>query len=153
MPLFQRLFEDPYSSSIGDPVILEELARKVNSDPGFVLPPGYIKFKKDIFVQEYRAPPHLDESVRLVAELLDDIFVEALDMHMLRPEIVPKQVWGVKPDIFQQKLKKNTTSKHRQLAEQYRDRDELLEAQELQRRENEQRSLSLRRESRFPGTG
>lgn len=100
----------------------------MNSDPDFVLPAGYIKFRKDVFVQEYRAPAYLDESVRVVAELLDDIFVEALDMHMLRPEIVPKQVWGVKPDIFQQKLKKNTASKHKQLAEQYRDRDELLEA-------------------------
>lgn len=72
----------------------------MNSDPDFVLPAGYIKFRKDIFVQEHKAPSYLDESVRLVAELLDDVFVEALDMHMLRPEIVPKQVWGVKPDIF-----------------------------------------------------
>lgn len=113
VPLFQRLFEDPYSSSIGDPAILAELARKVNSDPDFVLPAGFLKYKKDVLVQEYRAPDNLDENVQMVVELLDDIFVEGLGMHMLRPELVPRQVWGVKPDIFQQKLKKNATSKHK----------------------------------------
>lgn len=123
-PLFQRLFEDPYSSSIGDPVILEELARKVNADPNFVLPAGFLKYRKDVFVQEYRAPENLDDGVRIVVELLDEIFVDGLGMHMLRPEIVPRQVWGVKPDIFQHKLKKNTPSRHKKLADLYRDRED-----------------------------
>jgi hypothetical protein len=90
LPLFQRLFQDPYSSSIGDPIILEELAKKVNEDPNFVLPAGFLKFRKDVFTQEYRAPDNLDENVAMVVELLDDVFVERLGMHMLRPEIIPR---------------------------------------------------------------
>lgn len=34
-PLFQRLFEDPQATSLGDPVLLRELARKVNADPDY----------------------------------------------------------------------------------------------------------------------
>ena len=34
-PLFQRLFLDPQASSLGDPVLLRELARKVNADPDY----------------------------------------------------------------------------------------------------------------------
>jgi hypothetical protein len=29
-PLFQRLFEDPQASSIGDPALIKELSKKVN---------------------------------------------------------------------------------------------------------------------------
>lgn len=95
----------------------------MNEDPTFVLPPGYIKFKKDGFVSEYRIPEHLPQSQQVALEILDDIFVDALQMHMLRPEMVAVQSWGVKPDIFQQNLKRNAQSKHRQLAEKFRDRD------------------------------
>jgi hypothetical protein len=34
-PLFQRLFEDPQASSIGDPKLLDFLTQKVNEDPDF----------------------------------------------------------------------------------------------------------------------
>ena len=82
-----------------------------------MLPAGFLKFKKSVFVEEYRAPPTVDEATAISLELLDEILVDSLGMHLLRPEIEPRTVWGVKPDIFQQKLKKNATAKHLQLAD------------------------------------
>jgi hypothetical protein len=43
-PMFQRLFEDPNATSIGDPNLIRELTRKVNLDPNYVLPPGFVKY-------------------------------------------------------------------------------------------------------------
>lgn len=104
-----------------------------------------------MFDQEYRAPENVDETVGMVVELLDEIFVRSIGIHILRPEIIPRQEWGVKPDIFQQKLKKNAQSRHKLLADQYKDLDDQEAA--AARREEQQRSLSLRRGPGINDTG
>tara|TARA_B110000285_G_scaffold229616_1_gene294665 strand:+ start:504 stop:734 length:231 start_codon:yes stop_codon:yes gene_type:complete len=58
-PLFQRLFEDPQATSLGDPALLKELARKVNANPDYQLPPGFVKFRTEVMVESYEPPSHL----------------------------------------------------------------------------------------------
>ena len=61
-PLFQRLFQDPQATTIGDPVLIKELTRLVNEDPDYQLPPGFVKFKTTELRETYQPPDHLNES-------------------------------------------------------------------------------------------
>lgn len=61
-PLFQRLFEDPNASSIGDPALIRELTRKVNMDPNYKLPPGFVKYPMEQMVQSFKPPDFFPES-------------------------------------------------------------------------------------------
>lgn len=60
-PLFQRLFADP-QSTFGDAGIIAELTKRVNADPSFILPPGFIKVRANKISQKYRAPKFVSES-------------------------------------------------------------------------------------------
>lgn len=53
VPLFQRLFEDPQATSIGDPQVIRELERKLNLDPNYQLPPGFVKYRKEEMINTY----------------------------------------------------------------------------------------------------
>lgn len=53
VPLFQRLFEDPQATSIGDPQVIRELERKLNLDPDYQLPPGFVKYRKEEMINTY----------------------------------------------------------------------------------------------------
>lgn len=106
-PLFQRLFQDPTATSIGNTELIRELTNKVNQDPDYPLPPGYIKFRQNKVLERYEAPPYVEyESEKISMEVLDDIMNQAIGVHFLQPEVDNVQMWGVKPDIFQQNLKK-----------------------------------------------
>ena len=106
-PLFQRLFEDPFATSIGDPQLLKQLQQHVNDDPDYQLPPGFIKYKQPAVTNSYKAPEEKTDNERMVIELLDDIFKDTIGIHMLDPQMeLREDVWIVKPDIFQQKKKR-----------------------------------------------
>ena len=61
-PLFQRLFEDPQASSIGDPQLIRELTMKVNLNPDYKLPPGFIRYQVEDMIENYKPPEFLAES-------------------------------------------------------------------------------------------
>lgn len=42
--MFQRLFDDPHATTIGDQAVIRELTKRVNMDPNYTLPPGFVKF-------------------------------------------------------------------------------------------------------------
>ena len=52
------MLEDPTATSIGDKALIEELTRKVNENPSYTLPPGFIKFKTHGILEKYQAPSH-----------------------------------------------------------------------------------------------
>lgn len=87
--------------------MIKELTNRVNADPDYVLPPGFIKFKTDVLTASYAAPPHVRQpSMRAAMEVLDDVFADALGMHILEPTAeYGRAMWAVKPDIFQQNVK------------------------------------------------
>ena len=99
-PLFQRLFEDPHASSIGDPQLLKQLQKHVNEDPNYQLPHGFIKYKQPAVVNSYKAPEEKTDNEKMVIELLDDIFKDTIGIHLLDPQMELKDGWMVKPDIF-----------------------------------------------------
>jgi len=99
-PLFQRLLEDPTASSIGDKALIEELTRKVNEDPSYVLPPGFVKFKTQGLLEKYEAPSNLRTSERIALEIVDETFTSAFGVHALDPRIGHESKWQVKADIF-----------------------------------------------------
>ena len=99
-PLFQRLFEDPTASSIGDPALLAELTRQVNLDPDYQLPPGFIKQRTADLVDRYRAPGGMRESERISLEILDELLASTVGVHYMYPDVERQPKWVVKPDIF-----------------------------------------------------
>ena len=107
-PLFQRLLEDPTATSIGDAALIKELTRKVNDDPSYTLPPGFIKFKTQELHEKYEAPSNLKTSHKIALEILDEIFKDAFGIHALDPQIGHENKWQVKADIFQAKKKKDS---------------------------------------------
>mmetsp|Transcript_29405 Transcript_29405/g.44461 ORF Transcript_29405/g.44461 Transcript_29405/m.44461 type:complete len:182 (+) Transcript_29405:3768-4313(+) len=99
-PMFQRLFEDPQATSIGDPEVIKELQRKVNTDPSYVLPPGFVKFPTFDVKETFEAPEETSEAHKVCTEVLDDLFAEIFGNHYLYPKVRYERRWGVKPDIF-----------------------------------------------------
>ena len=57
-PLFQKLFDDPNATSIGDQQLLSELNIKINQNPNFVLPEGFIKIRQPMVFERCEAPPY-----------------------------------------------------------------------------------------------
>ena len=101
LPLFQRLFEDPMASSIGDSSVIKRLEDEVNKNSNYKLPPGFIKYKRIEVREQYRAPTHVKKQAeRIALELLDDIFNKSVGIHILDPIADNKKVLGVKADIF-----------------------------------------------------
>ena len=85
-PLFQRLFQDPTATSIGNSELIQELTYKINEDENYPLPPGFIKFRKDEINELYEAPPELrNTGHRISLEILDDILYGATGVHHLDP--------------------------------------------------------------------
>ena len=85
-PLFQRLFQDPHATSIGNSELLKELANKVNEDENYQLPPGFIKFKKEELEEIYEAPEEIrNTGYKISLEILDDILYGATGVHHLEP--------------------------------------------------------------------
>jgi hypothetical protein len=73
----------------------------LNEDPDYPLPPGYIKYRINEIEERYEAPPEVRRtSERISLEILDDIFNDAIGVHLLQPQVDSYQSWGVKPDIF-----------------------------------------------------
>jgi len=74
-----------------DQKLLEELQKRVNEDKSFQLPDGYQKvLEKDIIIK-HKLPSYLvekgliSESQKIVTELLDDLFSEKFNVHILEP--------------------------------------------------------------------
>jgi hypothetical protein len=104
-PLFQRLFEDPQATSLGDPAIIKELSRKVNEDPNYELPPGFVKYQTNVMVENYQPPEHLKDSKKVALGIMDDVVNDVFGTHYLEPEITYRRAWAVKPDVFQKQKK------------------------------------------------
>ena len=86
-PLFQKLFEDPNATSIGDQQLLHELNIQMNQNPNFVIPDGYIKVRQPIVFEKYAAPAEFDhqEPIKISMEIINDIFTEEFKTPMLDP--------------------------------------------------------------------
>jgi hypothetical protein len=81
--------------------LIKELTRKVNDDPSYTLPPGFIKFKTQELQEKYEAPPNLSESKRIALKIIDETFARIFGIHALDPRIGHENKWQVKADIFQ----------------------------------------------------
>lgn len=106
-PLFQRLFEDPQASSIGDPELIRELTRQVNLDPNYKLPPGFVKKNEDFVVAKYQVPDDMKESERISLEIINDLYFSIFDTHFINPQLEHQNKWVVKSDIFQKRKRQD----------------------------------------------
>lgn len=97
-PLFQRLFEDPLSQSIADHQLVKELTRKVNEDPDYEVPPGFIKKNVEVTVERYSSGA--TPAAQICSEILDDLFFSLFGTHLLNPQATLEKQWVVKPEVF-----------------------------------------------------
>ena len=74
-PLFQRLFEDPTATSLGDPQLIKQLNTYVNENPNYKVPPGFVKFKTKKLVDKFESKYKGDaENMQICEEILDGVF-------------------------------------------------------------------------------
>jgi hypothetical protein len=52
--------------------LIEELNRRVNEDPSYKLPPGFIKTRTVDVRKNYKAPKFLQEGHKVALEILDE---------------------------------------------------------------------------------
>ena len=116
--MFQRLFDDPNSTTIGDPELMKELTQRVNEDPNYNLPPGFYKQLTSKVTQAYKAPEYLPEPRRIVMELLDEVLNEKFGIHTLANEIDTEPMWVVKVDIYNKQMKKKVKPAYMKRTEQ-----------------------------------
>ena len=86
--------------------MIRELTKKVNSDPNYKLPPGFVKYKTQGITEDYKANTNMKESNKICLEILDDLLHKALGIHCILPNVKTNNTWSVKPDIFQKEKKK-----------------------------------------------
>ena len=98
-PLFQRLFEDPTATSLGDPKLIKQLNHYVNENPDYKIPPGFVKFRAKQLVDKYETKKTI-ETGQICEEILDELFVERFGIHMFNPQATMVERWVVKPDVF-----------------------------------------------------
>lgn len=121
-PLFQRLFEDPGASTLGDPQLIAELERKVNENPNYELPPGFVKqLAVDIPSITQDLPDDLTEAEKASREVLDDIFFALFGDKLTRPTVKGriKPRYAVKMDVYNYKKKHTLKPQYMNINDKY----------------------------------
>ena len=86
-PMFQKFFSGRNSSRSGDRQLLNSLAEKVENDPKFKLPEGYIKVHADKVVEIDGVDPSVysKESQLISVGILDDLFTKQFGLRLIEP--------------------------------------------------------------------
>ena len=81
------LYEDPDATALGDPDILRQLNKIVETNPDYPIPEGYRKVSQKSIEFEYIIPTHfaIPEGTMICVELLDEIFDELFGLHIIEP--------------------------------------------------------------------
>eukprot|EP00347_Sterkiella_histriomuscorum_P016192 403354133 len=89
-----KLFEDPSQYNIGDQKMLIELNKRIQKDPSYPLPDGFQKKVDKEVVNNYSIPAGfpINESKRVVIEVLDGFLNELFGFHFLEPMSEIKEV-------------------------------------------------------------
>ncbi len=81
------LYDNPNATSLGDPELIGELTRFLETNPFYPLPEGYKKVEEKYLRENYVLPNYIEvsESTKIAAELLDSVLAETLGIHVLEP--------------------------------------------------------------------
>jgi hypothetical protein len=89
-----------------DTELMEALDKKINKDPNYPVPEGYIKVTEKMPIYTYKVPlcaaKLLKESNVMATEMMDEILFDVLGMHFLEPQIKFDVRYKVKQTIKKQ---------------------------------------------------
>jgi hypothetical protein len=88
------------------------LTQKVNQDPDFVLPPGFVKVPSFNITYVHQAPEYLKESERISKEIIDNLVFSLFGFHTILPRAKHEPKTIVKPDIYNNQLKNNLSANY-----------------------------------------
>ncbi|CDW79816.1 UNKNOWN [Stylonychia lemnae] len=99
-----KLFDDPNQIQIGDSKLIQELNKRLQKDPNYQLPDGFTKVVEKEVVDLYVIPPQfpIDESQRVVIEVLDGFLNDVFGFHFLEPMSEIKEIARAKPNLRMQ---------------------------------------------------
>ena len=95
------LYDDPDSTSIGDPKLLKALNKKLEENPEYPVPEGFSKVVEKDLVYRYEVPEFLPmpENQRFCVEFLDELVHEIIGVHFLEPLVTYEESTKVRPRI------------------------------------------------------
>ena len=79
---------------------MRQLTKKLEDDPDFKMPPGFVKKRDLVTVNYYEAPSDKGEAKKVSTEILDDLISKLFGFHILQGQVKIEEKWVVKPDIF-----------------------------------------------------
>eukprot|EP01022_Parablepharisma_sp_SALTPOND_P026722 TRINITY_DN64702_c0_g1_i1.p1 TRINITY_DN64702_c0_g1~~TRINITY_DN64702_c0_g1_i1.p1 ORF type:complete len:1094 (+),score=155.90 TRINITY_DN64702_c0_g1_i1:2337-5618(+) len=81
------LYDNPNATALGDPELMEELTKFVETNPFYPLPEGYKKVEEKYLHDNYVIPNYLvlPEATRFAVEIIDSMLNDALGIHVLEP--------------------------------------------------------------------
>lgn len=81
------LYDNPNASSLGDPELMKELEKFLETNPFYPLPEGYKKVEEKFLHENYVLPNYIElpESVRFATEILDKVLNNIFDTHFIEP--------------------------------------------------------------------
>jgi hypothetical protein len=97
MPTF-KLFENPDVATIGDTSVIVELNKRLAQNSNYKIPEGFLKVAEKEVISVYKIPDYfpVKRPQKIVLEILDKIFADALGVHFLEPMSEVKEVWKAK---------------------------------------------------------
>ena len=103
--LVPKGYYEEFDAGAGDKEVISVLSARLQQNPEFPMPEGYVSAKEKIVEVLYQVPDHFNMPHRVSLEVLDEILFQALQVHLLRPALVVKTITRVKGLLNRPRLK------------------------------------------------